>query len=328
MRIESSNYLSALEALKSANSNASQTETTTSSQTGEMDAYIPSNSDDEILYANYNDILSSFLQTVQSTASTTTSSTESTTTQAVDSTIKSLVNSISESLRCNKDTVLSTLESLGLSPKDLLDSDNITTLANTLNEGAAALGLPTVEDLDQVISDLTSSVESSVSSLKSDYSLTDDELAAILESLGINATRETEATTETTSTQAVDDAIKTLINDISESLRCNEDTILSTLESLGLTPEDLLDSDNISTLANALNENAAALGLPTVEDLDQVISDLTETVENTVSSLESDYSLTDEQLTAILEQLKSRPFDETTLSDILAALAEAEESEA
>jgi hypothetical protein len=47
-------------------------------------------------------------------------------------------------------------------------------------------------------------------------------------------------------------------------------------------------------------------------------------VESTVSTLESDYSLTDEELAAILEELKSRSFDNISMSDILSSLAASE----
>ena len=326
MRIEGSNYLSALEALRNANSNSSsQTQTTTTQ--GEMDAYIPSDSEDEILYANYNDILSTLAQAVQTSSTTNdTDSTETNSTKAVGDTIKSIVSNISQSLRCREDTVLSTLDSLGLSPEDLLDSDNIETVANALNEGAKALGLPTVDDLDTTIEDLTNSTESSVSSLMSNYSLTEDDLEAILESL--KPVQKDEESTKTDSSKGVDEAVKSIVSNISESLRCNEDTVLSTLQSLGMTPEDLLDSDNIATLANALNEGAKALGLPTVDDLDQTISDLTSSVESTVSTLKSDYSLTDEELEAILEELKSKAFDDTSMSDILSSLVASQAVEA
>ncbi|OYO84461.1 hypothetical protein CG709_15010, partial [Lachnotalea glycerini] len=109
---------------------------------------------------------------------------------------------------------------------------------------------------------------------------------------------------------------------------CQEGTVLDTLQSLGLTPEDLLDSDNIETVANALNEGAIALGIPTVDDLDQTISDLKSSVEDTVSTLESDYSLTDEELAAIIEQLKTKPLNDTTLSELLSSLGATEETEA
>jgi primosomal protein N' len=249
MRIESSNYLSALEALRSANTNSSSQLDTTTTSSGEMDAYIPSKLEEEIPCENYNDIFSILSQSLQQTSST----------------------------------------------------------------------ITTTE---------TSSVESSVSSLKSTYSLTDEELAAMLaQALHRPYKTDTDDTTKTDSTKAVDDTIKSIVSNISESLRCNEDTILSTLESLGLTPEDLLDSDNIELLANALNEGAAALGLPTVDDLDQTISDLTSYVDSSVSELESDYSLTDEELEAIIAQLRASHFEDsgTSITDILSALKASEE---
>lgn len=193
MKIDSSYYLSVLEAKEAAEAArvASSSETTQSDSTTSLqsllDAYIPSNSEEDILYANYNDILSTMtpppLPPAPPTDTKSSTDTDSDTTTAVSDAVKSIVSNLSESLRANEDTVLSTLEGLGLTPEDLLDPDNIELVANALNEGAEALGLPTIDDLDEIISDLKSSVESTVSSLESDYSLTEEELEAIIEEL-------------------------------------------------------------------------------------------------------------------------------------------------
>jgi len=187
MRIDSSNYLSILEASRAnSTTQTASTESVTSTQSL-LDAYIPSDSEDEILYANYNDILSTMapppIPPAPPTQTQDSTNTDDTTTAAVSDSVKSIVSSLSESLRANEETVLSTLESLGLTPEDLLDSDNIELVANALNDGAKALGLPTVDDLDSIISDLKSTVESTVSSLESEYSLTKEELEAIIEEL-------------------------------------------------------------------------------------------------------------------------------------------------
>jgi hypothetical protein len=188
MRIDSSNYLSVLEASRTTSTTQTTQSDSTTTVQSLLDAYIPSNSDDEILYANYNDILSTMtpppLPPVPPTDTESSTDTDSdTTTTAVSDAVKSIVSKLSESLRANEDTVLSTLESLGLTPEDLLDSENVELVANALNEGAQALGLPTVDDLDGIISELKSSVETTVSSLESDYSLTEEELEAIIEEL-------------------------------------------------------------------------------------------------------------------------------------------------
>ncbi|PXV91736.1 hypothetical protein C8E03_103299 [Lachnotalea glycerini] len=192
MKIDSSYYLNKLlEAqLTSTTNSTTEVETSTTNSEDGMDAYIPSNSEDEILYANYDDILTAMTPPPMPPASMTdtedsTDSTDSTTESelAVSDSVQSIISNISETMHCQEGTVLDTLQSLGLTPEDLLDSDNIETVANALNEGAIALGIPTVDDLDQTISDLKSSVEDTVSTLESDYSLTDEELAAIIEQL-------------------------------------------------------------------------------------------------------------------------------------------------
>ena len=188
MRIDSSNYLSMLEALR-ANSTTQTTSTESDASTQSLlDAYIPSNSEDEILYANYNDILSTMappppMPPTPPTETQDSSSTDNTTTSAVSDSVRSIVSSLSESLRANEDTILSTLESLGLTPEDLLDSENIELVANALNDGAKKLGLPTVDDLDTIISNLKSSIESTLDSLESEYSLTEEELKALIEEI-------------------------------------------------------------------------------------------------------------------------------------------------
>lgn len=188
MRIDSSNYLSILEASRAnSTTQTASTESVTSTQSL-LDAYIPSDSEDEILYANYNDILSTMtppppMPPAPPTETQESTSTEDTTTTAVSDSVKSIVSSLSESLRANEDTILSTLESLGLTPEDLLDSENIELVANALNDGAKALGLPTVDDLDTIISALKNTVENTVSSLESEYSLTEEDLEAIIEEL-------------------------------------------------------------------------------------------------------------------------------------------------
>ena len=48
------------------------------------------------------------------------------------------------------------------------------------------------------------------------------------------------------------------------------------LDELGLSLEDLSDEDNLASLATAMNEGAANMGLPTIEDLDSAVSTLYE----------------------------------------------------
>lgn len=81
-------------------------------------------------------------------------------------------------------------------------------------------------------------------------------------------------TTETQGTAAT--GTETLLAELLETFRANPDSILMKLDELGLSLEDLSDEDNIASLATAMNEGAANMGLPTIEDLDSAVSTLHE----------------------------------------------------
>lgn len=96
-------------------------------------------------------------------------------------------------------------------------------------------------------------------------------------------TDETDETTESTqvtgTTQAQGTAAtgtEALLEELSETFRANLDSILMKLDELGLSLEDLGDEDNLASLATAMNEGAANMGLPTIEDLDSAVSTLHE----------------------------------------------------
>lgn len=98
--------------------------------------------------------------------------------------------------------------------------------------------------------------------------------------------QETEETDETTESTQVTGTTETqgtaatgteaLLEELSETFRANPDSILMKLDELGLSLEDLGDEDNLALLAIAMNEGAANMGLPTIEDLDSVVSTLHE----------------------------------------------------
>ena len=89
----------------------------------------------------------------------------------------------------------------------------------------------------------------------------------------------TESTQVTGTTQAQGTAAagtEALLEKLSETFRANPDSILMKLDELGLSLEDLSDKDNLASLATAMNEGAANMGLPTIEDLDSAVSTLHE----------------------------------------------------
>lgn len=89
----------------------------------------------------------------------------------------------------------------------------------------------------------------------------------------------TESTQVTGTTQAQGTAAagtEALLEELSETFRTNPDSILMKLDELGLSLEDLGDEDNLASLATVMNEGAANMGLPTIEDLDSAVSTLHE----------------------------------------------------
>lgn len=89
----------------------------------------------------------------------------------------------------------------------------------------------------------------------------------------------TESTQVTGTTQVQGTAAagtEALLEELSETFRTNPDSILMKLDELGLSLEDLGDEDNLASLATAMNEGAANMGLPTIEDLDSAVSTLHE----------------------------------------------------
>lgn len=124
-------------------------------------------------------------------------------------------------------------------------------------------------------------------------------------------TEETEATDETKVTELSETeqsalaSASTVLQSLSDALRANPDTIISKMEELGMTPEDLLDSDNIATLANELNADAQETGLPTVDNLDSVISELQSSAENEVEKIKENLELSDQDFEELMEQIKA-----------------------
>ena len=84
------------------------------------------------------------------------------------------------------------------------------------------------------------------------------------------------AETETESGSDLTSGEQSLLAQLSQTFRANEDSILMKMEELGLSLEDLQDEDNMTKLAEAMNEGAESLGLPTIENMDTVVSELYE----------------------------------------------------
>lgn len=91
---------------------------------------------------------------------------------------------------------------------------------------------------------------------------------------------ETDETTETEET-ALTSSISTtgyedLLAQLSDTFRANPESILMTMENLGLDMDDLSEEDNLTKLADAMSEGAAGLGLPSAGNVDDLVSSLSD----------------------------------------------------
>ena len=131
----------------------------------------------------------------------------------------------------------------------------------------------------------------------------------------------TETTEQTSATEEADEesiavagSVQSLLDQISETMRVNQDTIESTLDELGLTVTDLYDSENMALLTSTLNDKAEEMGLTTVDDLDSSTSALTSFADSTAESLMSTYSLSSEDFSDLLEAFLEK-LEETKSSE-------------
>ena len=170
MKVESSSYEAYLEALEEWKQKMQETQATQQKEENSAtDSYVPGISDMDIPMpsSTYNaqgmmsgerppmppmppqetEETDETTESTQVTGTTETQGTAATGTEA-------LLEELSETFRVNPDSILMKLDELGLSLEDLGDEDNLASLATTMNEGAANMGLPTIEDLDSAVSTL------------------------------------------------------------------------------------------------------------------------------------------------------------------------------
>lgn len=172
MKVESSSYEAYLEALEEWKQKMQETQATQQKEENSAtDSYVPGISqmdmDIPMPSSTYNaqgmmsgerppmppmppqetDETDETTESTQVTGTTETQGTAATGTEA-------LLEELSETFRTNPDSILMKLDELGLSLEDLGDEDNLASLATTMNEGAANMGLPTIKDLDSAVSTL------------------------------------------------------------------------------------------------------------------------------------------------------------------------------
>ena len=71
----------------------------------------------------------------------------------------SFMDILSNALRANEDSIIMAMNTLGLTVADLSDKSNMAALVDAMNEGAKALGVPQIEDVDAAVETLLGSLD-------------------------------------------------------------------------------------------------------------------------------------------------------------------------
>jgi flagellar hook-length control protein FliK len=98
-------------------------------------------------------------------------------------------------------------------------------------------------------------------------------------------------------------ALNYILNQIEESLNVDEETVSTTMEDLGLSLGDLLNSDNLKELVTALSGEDSVISLVANEDLYSTLQGLTEVVDTQFETVLDNTGLSEDELNAILESL-------------------------
>ena len=103
---------------------------------------------------------------------------------------------------------------------------------------------------------------------------------------------------------AVEGIVKEVMQEIEEMLEVSEEELVDVLEQLGLQPIDLLNPDNMASIMTALTGEDSTIQLVMDEEMYLTLQDLMQMVEDKTQELMSATGLSDEELEAVMDQLK------------------------
>lgn len=104
-------------------------------------------------------------------------------------------------------------------------------------------------------------------------------------------------------TEQIADALAQIMEQIKELLGISDEELLAGMESIGIQPADLLNTENMAQLLTAIAGEGEAISFVTNEDLYAALQEMTAAVENVSSQLLEDTGLTQEELYAVLGKM-------------------------
>ncbi len=99
-------------------------------------------------------------------------------------------------------------------------------------------------------------------------------------------------------------ALEQIIEQIKQILGITDEELLAGMETVGLQPYDLLNTDNMAQLVAAISGEDSAISLVADEKLYTALQEITQTVDTQVENLLTDTGLTSEEFDAVLQKLQ------------------------
>lgn len=130
-----------------------------------------------------------------------------------------------------------------------------------------------------------------------------------------DTTGENEITEEQMVEEAVEEAAEAMVNKIAETFEVSEEDVENILETLGLTPLDLLNCENLVKVVAAFNPGADALTIMTNEQLFADLKSLMNTAQDLLGQMQQQFQMSEEDMTALLASMKEMPQAETEVAE-------------
>ncbi len=110
--------------------------------------------------------------------------------------------------------------------------------------------------------------------------------------------------------EEADKAVEDLKKAIMDKLGITEEELIAAMQTLGLTPQDLLNPDNIMSLMTELTGNTDVTALLTDETLYADVKELQQMAEDLSGQIQEQFDMTDEEFTEALAKAEELPVTE------------------
>lgn len=114
---------------------------------------------------------------------------------------------------------------------------------------------------------------------------------------------------------AVEDAVKEVMEEVEDALGVSEEELLAVMQQLGLFPLDILNPDNMANLMAALMGEESTIQLVMNEDMYATLQDLMKLTDGAAQELLSATGLSEEELEAVMEQMKALAGQQTVITE-------------